>query len=338
MPVTLIITAINIRKTLQRLIILITNGKLFAGNTEKEKRKRSIYFTSRRCLQEFVTSNLLVDYITPFLFSFAVKKCISATLSTFNSCIMWLRRLSVACKASRSASTVAYSWGSGAKGELGHARFQTSSTLTGESYLQMEPRRIKNSKRFKTFAVGVHYSLAIDSEGKLFHWGEGPFKSVSSHEPVPLPIEGAAARFTDISVGKSHAAAVDEEGSVFTWGSNGSWMGGGGYLGHGDTLSLSSPKKVAFMAEYGAKIAQAVCGGRHTVFRSFDGELLSCGVGEYGRLGVGSTFDALVPTPLDSLIEEDIVQVAAGSSHTLALAKSGSLYVWGRNDYGKKII
>ena len=247
---------------------------------------------------------------------------------------MWLRRgIAVSSFGTRrSLSTVAYSWGSGAQGELGHARFQTNSTLTGESYLQMEPRRMKHSKRFKTFAVGVHYSLAIDSEGELFHWGEGPSKCVSSHEPLPIPVEGA--KFTQISVGKTHAAAVDEEGNVFTWGSNGSWMGGGGYLGHGDNLSISSPKKVAFMAEYGVKIAQVVCGARHTVFRSFDGELLSCGVGEYGRLGVGSTFDALVPTPLDSLLEEDIVEVAAGSSHTLALAKSGSLYVWGRNDYG----
>jgi alpha-tubulin suppressor-like RCC1 family protein len=71
------------------------------------------------------------------------------------------------------------------------------------------------------------------------------------------------------------------------------------------------------------------------VIRTVDGELLSCGIGEYGRLGTGSTDDALVPAPLDSLVDENVVQIAAGSSHSLALTRSGKLFVWGRNDYGQ---
>ena len=37
--------------------------------------------------------------------------------------------------------------------------------------------------------------------------------------------------------------------------------------------------------DYGVKIADASCGKNHTLIVTEDGEVLSCGVGEYGRLG-----------------------------------------------------
>jgi hypothetical protein len=43
------------------------------------------------------------------------------------------------------------------------------------------------------------------------------------------------------------------------------FMSGGGYLGHGDTKPVDVPKKIDFLEQYGAKAADVVCGGRHTV-------------------------------------------------------------------------
>lgn len=76
-------------------------------------------------------------------------------------------------------------------------------------------------------------------------------------------------------------------------------------------------------------------GQQHSVILTDDGEVLCCGVGEYGRQGTGNTLDALVPTSLDSLEDQDIVQVAAGQDHTLALTASGTIYSWGRNQSGQ---
>ena len=45
--------------------------------------------------------------------------------------------------------------------------------------------------------------------------------------------------------------------------------------------------------------------------------------------------DCAVPTTIESLLEHDIVQIAAGASHSLALTKSGEVYAWGRNDMGQ---
>ena len=47
---------------------------------------------------------------------------------------------------------------------------------------------------------------------------------------------------------------------------------------------------------------------------------------EYGRLGTGATTNALIPQTVESLLEYDIVQVAAGHNHTLVLSDQGKIW------------
>jgi alpha-tubulin suppressor-like RCC1 family protein len=185
------------------------------------------------------------------------------------------------------STTVAYSWGIGTSGELGHANFKKETSIAGDIYVQITPRKILKSKRFTTFAVGSKYSIALDTEGRLFHWGQSPTAKFQSNEPTLLD---DSVRYKKISCGPTHAAAIDADGSVYTWGSNGSalfnlsFFGAGGYLGHGNTSPQEKPKRIEFLVKYGSKAEDIVCGGRHTVIRTVDGELLSCGIGEYGEL------------------------------------------------------
>jgi len=87
--------------------------------------------------------------------------------------------------------------------------------------------------------------------------------------------------------------------------------------------------------EYGAKVTDVSCGSEHTLILTDDGEVLSCGVGEYGRLGAGMSKDLYIPSSLDSLDNVKIVQVAAGTNHSMALSADGHVYSWGRNDAGQ---
>ena len=62
-------------------------------------------------------------------------------------------------------------------------------------------------------------------------------------------------------------------------------------------------------------------------------DLLSCwGDNAYGQVGKGSGADASIPA---DVALGDVVQVAAGSDHTCARQRSGTLRCWGRNDYGQ---
>ena len=52
------------------------------------------------------------------------------------------------------------------------------------------------------------------------------------------------------------------------------------------------------------------------------------------RVGNGSTSDVKVPSPLDVLLDDTIVQIATGSHHTIVLTDEGKVYTWGKNDTG----
>lgn len=235
-----------------------------------------------------------------------------------------------------------YSWGIGTNGQLGHAKFEKnrSNVLTTEDdYIQKVPRRILKSKEFEKIECGSHTSFALDNAGRLFGWGNlenvGKFTD-KVMEPTAIDLDR---KFTSVAAGESHYAAIDDKGLVYTWGrgsfGNTWFTKTGGLLGHGDNESVRLPTKMEHFEEYGAKAVSVQCGDKHTLILTEDGEVLACGVGEYGRLGTGSTSDALVPATLEALLEEDIVQVSAGASHSLALSKKGVVYAWGRNDMGQ---
>lgn len=54
----------------------------------------------------------------------------------------------------------------------------------------------------------------------------------------------------------------------------------------------------------------------------------------FSRVGNGSTTDVKSPSPLDVLMDEDIIQIVAGTHHTVVLTDDGKVYTWGKNDTG----
>jgi alpha-tubulin suppressor-like RCC1 family protein len=220
----------------------------------------------------------------------------------------------------------------GTNGELGHAKFATVQNFAAESsYFQEEPRRILKSKAFEECAIGSVYTLALTNTGHLFGFGKEFLGKGQSNIPQIFPGDRT---YTQIAAGNKHSAAIDKKGQVYTWGYGGSWMEGGGQLGHDSTDQVDQPKLVERFSELGAKAASVSVGDKHTLILTTDGEVLSCGVGEYGRVGNGANDDVLVPIALEALVDDDIIQAVAGHNHSLALSVNGGVYTWGRNDTG----
>ena len=251
-----------------------------------------------------------------------------------------LRAAAARRAASASASpgaTAVFTWGLGTNGQLGHGKFSLTMGMTEQYYLQEEPRKLLKSKRFAQVAVGEQFMLGLTHEGDVYGWGSGfaAGAAAQSNEPVPL-VFPAGVKIKHVAAGTKHAAAVDTKGQVLSWGFGGDWYKGGGQLGHGNLDAVASPKYVEWLKEYGgATIKSVSCGNSHTIFLTTDGEVLSCGVGEYGRLGTGGSSNAETPVSVSALLNETIVQVAAGNSHSIALDKDGRMYTWGRNDAGQ---
>lgn len=195
-----------------------------------------------------------------------------------------------------------------------------------------KPRRVLKSKKYVQAAIGDGYTLARDSDGLVYIWGKENQRDFKEPTRIPIPDNK---KIASISAGPRHAALIDVDGLIYTWGHGGNWFQGGGKLGHGNCDSIASPKLVERFKSFGVKAVDITCAQDHTVILTKDGEVLTCGIGEYGRLGTGKNGDSLVPVPIDTLADQNISAIAAGETHSLALSDKGVLYSWGRNDRGQ---
>ena len=90
-----------------------------------------------------------------------------------------------------------------------------------------------------------------------------------------------------------------------------------------------------------SNIYKIVAGNSHTVLLKNDGTVWSWGDNTYGQLGNGQISGEQTENPVQVLgvngqgYLTDVVDVAAGTSFTVALRKNGEVVAWGRNDYGQ---
>lgn len=170
-----------------------------------------------------------------------------------------------------------YTWGYGRGGSLGHGTLHSFAS----------PRRVEGSwvkahDRVLALAASDGCTAAITGDGSLYTWGSGLAgqlgHGLAGGCPFPKPVStfaDAAARVVGVSCGPHHTAAVTADGQLFTWG-NGMF----GRLGHGDTQSAYTPRKVQALSQY--FVTSVSCGWWHTA-------AVACGRAQAPSLG--SSFD-----------------------------------------------
>lgn len=119
--------------------------------------------------------------------------------------------------------------------------FQTQGVLMEKSYIQEEPRKMVKSSKFTEIACSYEYTLGLDSEGQVFGWGNNFIENQKSNEPKLIPFPN---KIKSIACGAKHSAAVDINHQLYTWGHGGTWMKGGGQLGHNSRDSEINPRFV----------------------------------------------------------------------------------------------
>ena len=131
------------------------------------------------------------------------------------------------------------------------------------------------------------------------------------------------------AAGLFHSAAVGEDGCLFVWG-----KGARGQLGTGDTASRLDPRRVAGLP---APVRQVAAGFHHTGIVTEAGDLLMCGKGEYGRLGLGDEEERTTPTRVARAVfdGEAVLMVACGSCHTAVATEGGGVYTFGCGKEGR---
>jgi alpha-tubulin suppressor-like RCC1 family protein len=84
-------------------------------------------------------------------------------------------------------------------------------------------------------------------------------------------------------------------------------------------------------------IDQIALGAKHSLFLTNRGRLYVCGYGSQGQLGLGKSFtsNCYEPTLVKSLVGKQIIMIAAGSNHSLALTSRYDVYSCGHNAKGQ---
>nr|KAF6454422.1 hypothetical protein HJG63_000126 [Rousettus aegyptiacus] len=138
-----------------------------------------------------------------------------------------------------------------------------------------------------------------------------------------------------VAAGRTQKAGVTRSGRLILWEAPPLGAGGGTLLP--GAVVQQQPQFVSRFLEgqSGVTIKHVSCGDLFTACLTDRGIIMTFGSGSNGCLGHGSFNDISQPTIVEALLGYEMVQVACGASHVLALSTERELFAWGRGDGGR---
>ncbi len=179
-------------------------------------------------------------------------------------------------------------------------------------------------------AVGYQHTCALLVDGSAECWGNNGESELGNNNAgvssaVPVAVSGlGVGTVVQIVAGVYHTCALLVDGSAKCWGYDDSGM-----LGNGaSTGFFDVPVSVSGLGA--GTVAQIAAGTRHTCALLVDGSVKCWGNNNSGQLGNNNGgVNSNVPVAVTGLGAGTTVQLTAGSSHTCALLKDGSVKCWG---------
>jgi alpha-tubulin suppressor-like RCC1 family protein len=137
----------------------------------------------------------------------------------------------------------------------------------------------------------------------------------------------------EVSQGGGYAVALSEDGLVYAWGYNWNYA----VLGYHDVMEERLPKPIEALRRVRVRSIAAADNRCYAVAET--GQLWVWGDDNEpppyhnnpAPLGHGEPRRRPQPKPIESLHGVKVVEVAAGTDHTLATADDGSVYAWGNS-------
>lgn len=136
-----------------------------------------------------------------------------------------------------------------------------------------------------------------------------------------IPINVASS----IAAGRFHSLAIKDE-NTWAWGWN-----GGGQLGNNTVTESENPVPVL-----GVPNIKAVSGGEyHSMGIDNNDAVLAWGDNESGQLGLGYIDSSIHYIPEQVIVLDNIIAIASGHRHSIALWDDGTVWTWGENENGQ---
>lgn len=198
----------------------------------------------------------------------------------------------------------------------------------GYSSTRTEPAQIGPDANWSLVSAGRWHSAGLKSDGSLWTWGFNYLAELGNGTKVgwPVPIQvGTDKSWSWINTFESHTLALKNDGSLWGWGYNAD-----GQVGNGSTTDQLAPVRIGSASDW----AGCAAGHSHSAAVKTDGTLWTWGMNNSGQLGNG-LLSGNRSSPAKVGSNTDWAKAAAGTSHTLALKKNGTLWGWGNNARGQ---
>ena len=231
-----------------------------------------------------------------------------------------------------------YMWGYNYYGQLGDG-------TTTDRYTP-----VKIMDNVASVSLGGNHSAAITKDSNLYMWGgNGSGQLGDGTTDNKTRPHRVASNVQSVKLGYIYTTVISKDGGLYTWGYNYY-----GQLGNGTTTNSSNPIKIMNDA------IDCAGGDDHTIVLKKDGTVYTWGYNDCGQLGDSTTTNRTSPVAIQiydhtnvltssgikyGIIPDngnysfestgEVIQMAAGGTHTAAVTKDGDLYMWGRNYYGQ---
>ncbi len=179
-------------------------------------------------------------------------------------------------------------------------------------------------------SFGAGSSFARKGDGSFWSWGLnnayqlGDGTNYIRFTPSPANNLNSVAA---ISAGYYHTVVLQSNGVALAWGTNDY-----GQVGDGTHTTRSTPVWISLY-----DVTDVAVGVFHSIALKGDGSVWTWGSNACGQLGIGTApetiSEIIVPTQISGL--SNVVAVAAGHEHNIAVKSDGTVWAWGKNNYGQ---
>jgi len=176
-----------------------------------------------------------------------------------------------------------------------------------------------------------HYQIAANSENGT-GWGENQTftTDLCGSDPLPVPQNLPA---TPLAAGAEHSIAIGIGGNLISWGSNDDGQLGAGLVKDNVLIGVSDDLGNVLLG-----IVKVVAGAKHSLALTQDGRVIAWGKNSAGQLGDGTDLSRsfVKITEAASEVElSNVIDIAAGKEHSLAVKSDGTVFAWGSNNAGQ---
>jgi alpha-tubulin suppressor-like RCC1 family protein len=238
-----------------------------------------------------------------------------------------------------------WAWGVNYYGQLGNGNTGTSSNVP----VSVVSNYVSGTK-WVGGGGGYYISFGLRNDGSLWAWGGNNVGQLGNgnndDSNVPVRVKDSSSdvsgtKWLSSGGGFDHSLGLRDDGSLWAWGQNFTGQLGNGTSGPGSNRNVPVRVKDSSSDVSGTKWLSATVGttSSHSFGLRDDGSLYAWGWNLYGQLGNGTSGNiSNVPVRVISTDVSGtkwISGVLCTYVNSMGLRDDGSLYTWGRNNFGQ---